>query len=564
MNRFLRITALAAAAAALALPLAAQTAGEAPPSDPDQPAVFGETIDVRVVNVEVVVTDKQGNRVTGLKPEDLILYVDGDEVPIDYFTEVRGGVAVAPEGGAEPVVPGVAALAPGEPVGTRYLVFIDDWFPIERDRNRVLAALADDLPNLGAEDRMAVVAFDGTRVEMLSSWTGSQSELERVFKAAQDRPAYGLQRIAGERGHEVGLGRAGYLRSRSAFGRGFDLGVDERAYARHLEDRLERAVSAAVATLRGFARPPGRKVMLLLSGGWPYSPAAYAVDDPLRPVVAYDYGAYGRLWDPLTDTANLLGYTLYPVDVPGLAGSFGADVERGGAPLVGAPDAPLGQSFERERVIHDTLYVLAAETGGRPLINAGRRDALPEVAADTRSYYWIGFTPDRQGDNAAHRIRVEAIGVGLEVRAREGFRDLSREVEQDMAVESALLFGEAPTGGGLAIALGDPVPDGRRFIELPVTLAIPIDAVALLPEGGALVGRFELRVAALDERERRSDVPTVPVVLRFEEPPPAGGAVSYETRLRLRNQPQDLVVALHDPVSGANLMTRVEVTPAAR
>jgi hypothetical protein len=250
--------------------------------------------------------------------------------------------------------------------------------------------------------------------------------------------------------------------------------------------------------------------------------------------------------------------------VPGLAGVFGADAERGGDPLVGAEAPVLAQSFERERQLHDTLALLAYETGGRPLVNAGRNDALPLVAADTRSYYWIGFTPDRQGDDAFHDIRVKAVGLGLKARTREGYRDLSREVENDMAVESALLFGDAPTGDGLAIAVGAPERDGRRFIEVPVTLAIPIDAVVLLPEGGELVARFELRVVAMDERERLSDVPMVPIELRFAEAPAAGGAVSYETRLRLRNQAHDLVVALHDPVSGANLMTRLEVAPPAR
>ena len=39
------------------------TAQEAPP-------VFGEELEVRVVNFEVVVTDRKGNRVSGLKPED--------------------------------------------------------------------------------------------------------------------------------------------------------------------------------------------------------------------------------------------------------------------------------------------------------------------------------------------------------------------------------------------------------------------------------------------------------------------------------------------------------------
>ena len=54
---------------------------------------IGDTIDVRVVNVEAVVTDSRGRRIKGLNPKDFRLLIDGKDVPIDYFTEIRGGAA---------------------------------------------------------------------------------------------------------------------------------------------------------------------------------------------------------------------------------------------------------------------------------------------------------------------------------------------------------------------------------------------------------------------------------------------------------------------------------------
>src|SRR5687768_4772452 len=149
-----------------ALPLAAQQ-----PPAPEEPAsIFGETIDVRVVNVEVVVTDRQGNRVTGLGPGDFRLRVDGKDMPIEYFTEVRGGQAIAASeagSGQSAAVQGLPALAPGSAVGTSYLVFIDDYFAVGARRNEVLRELMEDLGRLGPEDRMAIVAFDGKKTDML-------------------------------------------------------------------------------------------------------------------------------------------------------------------------------------------------------------------------------------------------------------------------------------------------------------------------------------------------------------------------------------------------------------
>src|SRR5688500_153977 len=128
---------------------------------------FGESIDVRVVNVEAVVTDRKGNRVTGLTAGDFRLLVDGAEVPIDYFTEVSDGVALpVPQSTAG--VPAPPAPTTAGPVGRSYLVFIDESVVLAPDRDLVLQELERDLDRLGPGDRMAVVAFDGTQLHRLA------------------------------------------------------------------------------------------------------------------------------------------------------------------------------------------------------------------------------------------------------------------------------------------------------------------------------------------------------------------------------------------------------------
>src|SRR5215213_10895805 len=99
----------------------------AEPAARSQPPVFEEVIDVRVVNVEVVVTDADGKRVRGLSPADFRLLVDGREVPLDYFSEIADGRAATPPATAEG---SAAPVSPAEPVGRSYLVFIDDSFSV--------------------------------------------------------------------------------------------------------------------------------------------------------------------------------------------------------------------------------------------------------------------------------------------------------------------------------------------------------------------------------------------------------------------------------------------------
>src|SRR5436305_14982848 len=103
-----------------ALPTAPQALPPAPPA-----SSFGERIDVRVVNVAAVVTDREGGRVRGLTAADFRLLVDNQEVPIGYFTEIADGKAAAPAAGAPATT---SPLAAGELVGTSYLVFVDNSF----------------------------------------------------------------------------------------------------------------------------------------------------------------------------------------------------------------------------------------------------------------------------------------------------------------------------------------------------------------------------------------------------------------------------------------------------
>ena len=70
---------------ALAGTVAATSPPPVLPQSPSQSA-YGEEIDVRVVNVEVVVTDRRGERITRLSPSDFVLTVDGKPVGVEFFS----------------------------------------------------------------------------------------------------------------------------------------------------------------------------------------------------------------------------------------------------------------------------------------------------------------------------------------------------------------------------------------------------------------------------------------------------------------------------------------------
>ncbi|HSS48810.1 MAG TPA: VWA domain-containing protein [Thermoanaerobaculia bacterium] len=523
-----------------------------PPRSPE--TVFGETVEVRVVNIEVVVTDKDGNRVAGLKPGDFRLKVNGKPVPVDYFSEILGGQSVAPPaaaGGRAAAAPAVPGVEPGTAIGTSYLVFIDDYFSTEVRRNEVLKSLKNDLSRLGPEDRMAIVAYDGGRLTMVSNWSQSQAQLARAFDQAVGRPARGLDRVtelqrfqhddqfradaealtASQGGDTLDLG------SRAAAS---NLNMQEKAYGETLFRQEEGAVNAAARTLRTFASPPGRKVLLLLNGGWPYSIQSYIRGDSV-PSSSREFKDGEQLFRNLTSTANLLGYTVYPVDVPGLQTSAN-DAANGTSVGISA-------SLLREQEIKGTLEFVAKETGGKALRNANRTLALAEAAADTRSYYWLGFSPTWEHNDARHKVEVTVNLPGLKVRSRENFLDYSKKTEVSMMVESALLFGNLPGSAVLPMRVGLPAKT-RGGTEIPITLGLPTDVVTLVQVGKKYAAHAELRFAASDDTGNSSLIPVIPLDISSDHPATPGAFVKYETKITLKGKANRLVATVYDPVSG--------------
>jgi hypothetical protein len=356
-------------------------------------------------------------------------------------------------------------------------------------------------------------------------------------------------------------------------------------YGRTLARQVGNASLAVMSAMRGAGDPPGRKVLLLLAGGWPFSvegfvragqPAGLASSLPDSQVSLH----------ALTATANLLGYTIYPLDVPGLTSVMGdirdnpmegrgsstpitiVNPQRSQTPSAlsldpGPSPYPVAlaraHGSARESEVQATLLFLAQETGGRPLLNGNRKLGLATAGEDARSYYWLGFTPAWQRNGRAHKIEVEVLRKGVGTRARRSFIDLSPVESAMMTVESALLYGQLPDAEPLAIRLGQPVKKDSRITEIPVSLDIPVSAVTLLPVDGRYAGQVELRLAAMDEKGNQSHVPTVTLRLVSPRQPSANGKLRYETRVSLRGRTSHLVAAVYDPLTGKMAAGRVDV-----
>jgi VWFA-related protein len=510
---------------------------------PELPGTFGETIDVRVVNVEAVVTDSHGNRVRGLAAGDFRLKVDGKEAPIEFFTEIADGEPVTAIADAKPTESsGPAPAAPPGPAARSILVIVDEVFTLAMHRDTVLQGIKKDLASLRPQDQMAIVTVGLNQAPtVLAPWSSDRAALSTALDAACQRPAAGIDvwvtrrsawedeelvKMAGEANglYEEG-GGAAYVASPEAA----PAGVDARLYS-----RLAKLPAAVVATLQGMAPPAGRRVLLLVSGGW-HVPSAFV---------------------PLVVAANRLGYTAYPVEAHGVDSALASnDV------IQSRPSGDSGSVISGwQRTGEFGMEFLARMTGGKAIVNSARRDSLARVAADTSTYYWLGFTPAWKGDDHHHRIEVETRRKDLSVRSRRGFSDLSRASDAAMSAAGMMFLGGDPKARKVRIETGQPEGRGKTF-KLPVTVAIPIGDLTPIEQAGYWTYQLILSAAAVDEHGATSNLVEVPLRLTLPEKPRPDGLTRYRTVLQLRRGEQRLVITVRDPLTGTVVWGDVQVKP---
>jgi VWFA-related protein len=167
----------------------------------------------------------------------------------------------------------------------------------------------------------------------------------------------------------------------------------ERAAAR-TRDSL-RALERLIETI---AAEKGRKSVILVSEGFFLSPRI------------------GEFRD-VTQAAMRVNAALYFVDARRM------DLE--GFDAIGKTDIAktlaerAGEAFGSE--------TLAKETGGFTITNTNDLAAgMRRIAAETRSYYLVGYDPTKEPDGRFRKIRVKVSRKGVRVRARRGYYAESR------------------------------------------------------------------------------------------------------------------------------------------
>jgi VWFA-related protein len=460
-----------------ALPLAALDSDKKPPAQ----ETFGEAIDVSVVNLDVFVTDKKGQPLTGLRKEDFEVREDGKPVEISNFYAESRGTAASPA-----AAPGQTAAERPVAQRLRLVVFVDDVNLTTANRLHILQNVGRFLHSeLKPGDEVMLIRYD-ERLSIRRQFTADlavvDSDIEEILKLPTDTRKY-------ERSFNQALQNIGFARLGGEYtgalveGRIADWAGEESVVVQGSLDALDSVVS-------WLAGVPGRKAILYVSNGLPlvpgldlftiYSRAAQSpsTEKRISGMVAQNFDLTTR-FRQLTSHASRNRILFYPIEAYGTRESEGS----------------LFDSTAHENR-QDGLRFLAQDTGGRALINAADvPGALAKVSQDLATYYSVGYQPQRAGDEAEHKIEVRVKARGAQVRTRQWYRD---KPVGEMVAEGALAvmrFGpeDNPLGAGLEI-----VP-GKVAGETLVRVKVPVSKLYLEPQEGGSRGQLRLYVVASGE-----------------------------------------------------------------
>jgi len=121
-------------------------------------SLFFDAVDVFVVNVEVIVTDSDGQPITGLSREDFEVFEDGELVDVANFFAVEGRQALLP-GEDRGLAPELAPTP--ETQRLNLVVFVDNLNMRPENRNLIFGKLREHLEQgLDARDRVMLVSID--------------------------------------------------------------------------------------------------------------------------------------------------------------------------------------------------------------------------------------------------------------------------------------------------------------------------------------------------------------------------------------------------------------------
>jgi VWFA-related protein len=445
----------------------------------DQTPTFRVRTDV--VQLDVLVLDRQGQPVRGLTAGDFTVLEDGRPQPIVAFAVVD-----------------VPTWTPGTAAWMREVG--PDVSSNRIDARRAVVIVMDDFTRVPAADPLIPLARSIAAAAIDGLGPADLAAVVHVFNR--------------DRGQEFTLDRA---RLRAAVDRFVPSG----------ETLPESPFSASKAS-KGLQMP---SVLPLPRGGC-YQKDCVA--EALQTV-----GEVLAAWPGVRKTVVLISAGRYPGEVAeGLSDANPALASERTRMFAALQQANVNvyqydpHGLQTTPQTFSDFGTFAESTGGRAITNTNApANFVPQMFRENRSYYLLGLQSDDRRDGRFHRLKVEVSRPGVQVRARAGYFAATErppaKSEQLSTIERALTGGLPAGDLPVSVAVAPFATAGKPGAAVAV--------VARLDHEAALAGEtvIDFVVAAFNDKWKQVAAATQ----RFMLSPASAGARFWETTLSLNLPP---------------------------
>jgi VWFA-related protein len=457
----------------VAAPLTAQQIGTNAPQ-PGQEATYTLSVKSQLVTESVIVKDKQGKFITGLTAKDFAVTEDGTPQTIRIFEHETLPVDVAPLPPQTPSDENVTvynrlartAIAAEDNSARKYkdrrllAMYFDMTTMRPADQQRALEAAQKFIRTQMTEaDLVSILRYEGGAVDVLLDFTADRNKMLSVLETL----------VVGEgQGNQEGVNDSGAADTGAAFGQ------DSGEFNIFNTDRQLSALQTATHMLGALNE---KKTLLYFASGLRLN----GNDNQAQLHATVEAAIRG-------------GVSFWPIDARGLVATAPlGDATQGSPGNAAMYNGQASQANEtRFQSSQDTLYALAADTGGKAFIdNNDLAAGIVRAQHALSDYYLIGYYTTNTAPNG--HFRKVKITVGEDLHAALDYRQgyyANKEfgkfngTEKERQLEDALMLGDPITDLTIAMEVNY-FQLNRAEYFVPVTVKIPGRELALAKKFGA-------------------------------------------------------------------------------
>ncbi len=460
----------------------------------NKPLVFTST--TVYVLVPVIVTDKNGNHVSGLTQDAFRVVENGKEQKINSFEEIKPSEAPVPVQHRDLSKNLFSNVPAGNETKPRRLVILaadlvnTPLLDQALMRQAITTYLAD---NIDPDALYELVAIDSNGLHVIHEFTQDTAGLVAGLKHVKERLTSGDTTVTAA----VNAGRmvvnpkpagGGPIATTPATANSdpgpttvkINVGAQDDEFIMGMLAQAERPVAellmgqrAAVTLLamqqiaQRVSGVPGRKSLVWITGGFPFSidPVTGSND------VSISAPAYEHTMQLLADHM----ISVYPVDARGLLHNQAEAGTHMGVARTMTMDSWLADESSRQNVVLDTMRTFADLTGGRAFVNNNdTRGAIRRAAADGASYYLLSYAVDKTNRRPGWR-KISVKVPNYTVRARPGYFMTQATADPalmaKMDIDTALTSPFEYTGLPVRVSLAQAADAGdKRKITFAMTM----------------------------------------------------------------------------------------------